>query len=366
MTVRAADATAPPDPAKLDIIVDGDEERAAELFHAWGWTDGLPIVVPTRERVTAMCAGATRYPMESLGDLMPRNAPATVQKIAINAVMAGCVPAHMPVLTAAVEAMQDEDFNLFAVQTTTHPCGLLLIVHGPIADQLGMNAGANCFGQGNRANATLGRAIRLILQNIGGGLPGETDKATQGSPAKYAWCFAENEAESPWPAFRRSLGFGAADSCVTVVGAEGPHNVNDHGSNTGESILNSVAQTMATVGNNNLYVGGDTVIVFGPEHARTIADSGYSREDVQQYLYDHARVHVDRISDQKLAELTSWGGYGDQLEGWGGHIPLVREVAHMRVLVAGGPGKHSSWIPSFAVTFSATRRIETEGAVCTL
>lgn len=365
MTAPTA-AVAPPNADMLEIAVDGDEARAAELFHEWGWTDGLPIVVPTRERVAAMCNGATRYPLEILGSLMPRNAPATVQKVAINAVMAGCVPEHMPVLLAAVEAVQDPEFNLFAVQTTTHPCGVLLIVHGPIASELGMNGGHNCFGQGNRANATLGRALRLILQNIGGSLPGETDKATQGTPAKYTWCFAENEAESPWPSFRESLGFDPSESCVTVVGAEGPHNVNDHGSSAGESILNTMAQTMATVGNNNIYVGGDTYVVFGPEHARTIADSGYSREDVQQYLYDNARVSVDRISDQKLEELTSWGGYGDQLEAWGGRIPLVRGVDQIRVLVAGGAGKHSAWIPTFAVTFSATRRIITEGAICKL
>lgn len=363
MTIAAERHT--PDPDQFEVVIDGDEAEAAEQFHRWGWSDGLPIVVPTRERVNAMCAGATRYPLESLGNLMPRGGPATVQKIAINAVMAGCLPEHMPVLMAAVEAIQDPQFNLFGVQTTTHPCGLMVLVHGPIAAELGMNAGHNCFGPGNRANATIGRAMRLILQNIGGGIPAEVDKATQGSPAKYSFCFAENEAASPWPPLRLSLGFAADDSCVTVAAAEGPHNINDHGSATGDSILNTVAQTMATVGNNNLYVGGDTFVIFGPEHARTVAEGGFTRADVQRYLYEHARVAVDRISPQKLEELSSWGGWAGQIDGWSGRIPLVREVDSIRVLVAGGAGKHSCWIPTFAVTYSATRRIVRESAVCT-
>ena len=355
----------PPDLEQLEIPIAGDEHDAAECFHAWGWTDGLPIVVPTRARVEAMCAGASRYPVESLGNLPPRGGAATVLKIAINAVMAGCLAEHMPVVLAAVEAIQDPQFNLFGVQTTTHPCGILVIVQGPIAAALGMNAGHNCFGPGNRANATIGRALRLVLQNVGGGIPGATDKATQGSPAKYTYCIAENEAASPWPPLRVALGLDVADSCVTVVAAEGPHNVNDHGSTTGASVLNSIAETMATVGSNNLYVGGDTFVVLGPEHARTIAGSGFGREDVQRYLYEHARVAVARISPEKLAELSAWGGWGDKLGEWGGRIPLVRAAESIRVLVAGGAGKHSCWCPTFAVTYSATRRISCDGTVCT-
>ncbi len=344
-------------PQDGEIETEGDELDAANRFCAMGWTDGLPIVVPTRERVDAVCRGGGRDPSENLGNLTPSNAPATLRKIAINAVMAGCSPPQMPVLIAAVEAMLDPEFNLAAIQTTTHPCGVMLVVHGPVAADLGMNAGSNCFGPGNRANATLGRALRLVLQNVGGAVPGATDKATQGSPAKYAYCFAENEAASPWPPFRTSLGFREEDSCVTVVGAEGPHNINDHGSTTGESVLNSLAETMTTVGSNHLYVGGDTYVVFGPEHAQTIAQSGFSREDVQQVLFEKARVSVDRVSKEKLEEVTSWGGFGDRLTEWGDRIPLVREPAHIRILVAGGPGKHSSWCPTFGATFSTTRRI---------
>jgi hypothetical protein len=356
----------PPPAEQLDIEIDGDESDALERFHAWGFTDGLPIVIPTRERVNRMCAGAKHYPLESIGNLAPRNGAATIQKIAINAVMAGCRPEHMPVLEAAVAAMLVPEFNLIGMQTTTHPCGLLAIVQGPVVARLQMNAGHGCMGPGNRANASIGRALRLILQNVGGAIPGATDKATQGSPAKAGFCFAENDAKSPWPPLRTTLGFGLDDSCVTVAAAEGPHNVNDHGSSDGESILNTIAQTMATVGNNNLYVGGDHFVVFGPEHAQAVARSGFSRADVQQYLYKHARVSVDRISAQKLEELTAWGGYAAQLEAWGGRIPLARGAELLRVLVAGGAGKHSCWIPTFAVGYSQSRRIELEKEICLL
>lgn len=358
-------ATAPP-ADRLEIEIEGDEYDAEERFHTWGFTDGLPIVLPTRLRLEQMAAGAKHYSLESLGNLAPRDGAATIQKIAINAVMAGCLPQHMPVLEAAVAAIVQPDFNLIAMQTTTHPCGLLAIVQGPVVEQLEMNCGHGCMGPGNRANSSIGRALRLILQNVGGAVAGTTDKATQGSPAKAGFCFAENEAESPWPPLRTTLGLGLEDSCVTVAAAEGPHNVNDHGSSDGESILNTIAETMATVGSNNLYVGGDHFVVLGPEHAQTVAKSGFSREDVQHYLYQHARVGVDRISAQKLAELTSWGDYAEQLEKWGGRIPLARGAELLRVLVAGGAGKHSCWIPTFAVGYSQTSRIETQKQICLL
>ncbi|MBI5505378.1 MAG: hypothetical protein HY899_11295 [Deltaproteobacteria bacterium] len=357
---------APPPADQLELEIDGDEHDAAERFHAWGFTDGLPIVIPTRERVDRMAAGAKHYPLESLGNLAPRDGAATIQKIAINALMAGCLPEHMPVLEAAISAITEPDFNLIAMQTTTHPCALLAIVQGPVALELEMNFGHGCMGPGNRANSSIGRALRLILQNIGGAIAGFTDKATQGGPAKAGFCFAENEEQSPWPPLRTTLGLGLEDSCVTVAAAEGPHNINDHGSSDGESILNTIAQTMATVGSNNLYVGGDHFVVFGPEHAQAVAKSGFSREQVQRYLFEHARVSVDRVSPQKLAELSSWGGYADQLEAWGGRIPLARGAELLRVLVAGGAGKHSCWIPTFAVGYSQTRRIESEKQICLL
>jgi thioredoxin reductase (NADPH) len=342
------------------VRIDGDEGTAAEHLLAWGWTDGLPVVVPTVERVELMCAASIHAPDDVLGNLAPRGAPLTLQHLAANAVMAGCLPEYMPVLEAAVAAMQEGMFNLFGMQTTTHPCALLVIVHGAIVDRIGMNSGAGCFGPGNRANATIGRAMRLIMTNVGGAIPGETDRATQGSPAKYTWCFAENEAASPWPPYRSNFGLSADESAVTVAAVEGPHNVNDHGSDSGEDVLRTIAGTMTTVGSNTLYRGGDHFVVLGPEHAAVIANSGFTRESAQAYLYEHARIEVERIPPKKLEEATAWGGYAAELAGWGGRIPLARAPEEIRLLVAGGPGKHSSWIPTFGPTYSQTRRIETK------
>ncbi len=357
--------TARPQPSSDERVVriEGDEHEAADQLQAWGWTDGLPIVVPTVARVERMCAGSRGHADDLLGHLAPRGAPLTLRHLAANAVMAGCLPEYMPVLEAAVAAMQEGMFNLFGMQTTTHPCALLVIVHGDMADQIGMNSGAGCFGPGNRANATIGRALRLLMMNVGGALPGETDRATQGSPAKYTWCFAENEAASPWPPYRTLFGLGAAESAVTVAAVEGPHNINDHGSDTGEDVLRTIAGTMATVGANTLYRGGDHFVVLGPEHAAVIANSGFSREAAQAFLYEHARVAVDRIPPKKLEEAASWGSYAGNLEEWGGRIPLARAPEEIRLLVAGGPGKHSSWIPTFGPTYSQTRRIEVASLV---
>lgn len=341
------------------LEIDGDESDAAEQLLSWGWTDGLPIVVPTVGRVEHMCAGSGYAPEHVLGHLAPRGAPLTVRHLAANAVMAGCLPAYMPVLETAVGAMQEGMFNLFGMQTTTHPCALLVIVHGPIASALDMNSGAGCFGPGNRANATIGRALRLVMMNVGGALPGDTDRATQGSPAKYTWCFAENEAASPWPPYRSLLGITGNDCAVTVAAVEGPHNINDHGSDSGEDILRTVAGTMTTVGSNTLYRGGDQFVVLGPEHAAVIANSGFTRETVQAFLYEHARVHVDAIPPKKLEEAAGWGDYAGLLDEWGGRIPIARAQEEIRILVAGGPGKHSSWIPTFGPTYSQTRRIAT-------
>ena len=345
-----------PGPEQLEVGLEGDEDSIQEQLYAWGWTDGLPVVVPTAERVERFCAEAVHGPDELLGTLAPRGAPITTRLLAANAVMAGCLPAYMPVLEAAVAGMIEDGFNLLGMQTTTHPCACLAIVHGPVSDRLQMNSGAGAFGPGNRANGSIGRALRLMMMNVGGALPGSTDRATQGTPAKWTWCFAENDAGSPWEPYHVAVcGLDPAESAVTVAAVEGPHNVNDHNSDSGEQILFTIAETMATPGSNTLYRGGDHFVVLGPEHAAVIANSGFSRADAQAYLYEHARVPVDRIGAKKLEEASGWGGYAAELDGWGGRIPIARAPEEIRILVAGGPGKHSAWIPTFGPTYSQTK-----------
>lgn len=351
---------------QTEISLEGDEASVAEQLYAWGFTDGLPVVAPTTERVARFCAAAHHDADHLLGTIAPRGASLTVRQLAANAVMAGCLPSFMPILEAAVRAMQVPIFNLYGMQMTTHPCALMVLVHGAAAAEAGMNAGAGCMGQGNRANGTIGRAIRLVMMNVGGARPGDgetesaIDRATQGTPAKWSFCFAENEAKSPWEPFRVSVGLAADDSAVTVAAVEGPHNINDHQSDSGEELLFTIAETMATPGANTIYRGGDQFVVLGPEHAEVIAKSGFSRKSAQEYLFQHARVSVDRIGKKKLEEASTWGGYKKRLEEWGGRIPVARAPEDIRILVAGGAGKHSVWLPTFGATYSQTSRIGKE------
>jgi hypothetical protein len=347
----------------LEIADASDEATAAERLQQWGWTDGLPVVVPTPERVERFCAAAVSDPDASLGPIAPRGAELTLRALAANAVMAGCLPEYLPVLEAAVIAMQQPDFNLYGVQMTTHPCALMVVVQGPLAGELGVSGGAGCMGSGHRANGTIGRAVRLVAMNIGGARPGEgeiegdIDRATHGTPAKWSFCFAENQDQSPWPSFATDLGFEPGDSAVTVAAVEAPHNINDHQSTTGENLLRTMAATMAVPGANTVYRGGDQFLAIGPEHARVLADSGFTRRTAQEFLFEHARVDATRVGSEKLEEASLWGGYRLKLEEWGHRVPIARAPEDIRLIVAGGTGKHSAWMPTFAATWSQTVRL---------
>ncbi|MBO0842447.1 MAG: hypothetical protein J2O46_04620 [Nocardioides sp.] len=351
----------------LDIAEADDEYAAAEQLHKWGWTDGLPVVVPTPERVDRFVSAALQDPDAKLGPIAPRGAELTLRGLAANAVMAGCLPEYMPVLEAAVVAMQQPDFNLYGMQMTTHPCALMVVVQGPIADQLGVASGAGCMGAGFRANGTIGRSVRLVAMNIGGARPGEgevagdIDRATQGSPAKWSFCFAENRGDSPWEPFARGFGFEDGDNVVTIGAVEGPHNINDHQSTTAENLLKTFASTMATAGANTAYRGGDQFLAIGPEHAKLLADAGLSRRDVQEFLHEHARVDATRVGAEKLEEASLWGGYRLRLEEWEHRVPTSRLPEDIRIIVAGGTGKHSAWMPTFGATWSASVRLPREG-----
>src|SRR6185503_6456697 len=235
-------------PAATIFTFPGAFEEIDGHYQERGWTDGLPIVPPTERRVHEFLKQTARDPREIVGVLPPRQGEATIEKIAANAVMAGCRPEYLPVILAAIEALADPLFNLDSVQATTHPVATLLVVNGPIARAIGLQAGYNAFGQGFRANVTIGRAVRLVLMNVGGGLPGRGDRATQGTPAKIAYCVAENENESPWEPLHVEAGLPADTSTVTVFGCEGPHNIQDDYSNTALGVLLTVAGAMGQAG----------------------------------------------------------------------------------------------------------------------
>ena len=332
------------------LEVDGDLESVQRLYLERGWSDGLPIVPPTPDRVAAMLDGASKPPDHILGEIPPNWGSATVEKLAINAVMAGCLPEYMPVLTAAVEAICDPVFNLYAIQATTHPCAPLLIINGPIREALDLNSSSGAYGPCWRANATIGRAMRLALLNIGGAYPGVGDMSTQGAPSKFSYCVAENEEENPWHPLHVERGFRADQSTVTVVAGEPPHNINDHSGRSAEDILTIVAGAMAVTGANNAYTGGETLLALGPEHAATIAASGFSKADTIEWLRQRALIPLDRYTEDTLLERYR--------EIPSGPIPMVRDPEDLLVIVLGGPGKHTSWIPTFGgSTHSATREI---------
>ncbi|MBU2053985.1 MAG: hypothetical protein KJ936_12600 [Proteobacteria bacterium] len=329
-------------------------EAVQRLFYLRGWTDGLPIIPPTEERVAQMLERWGGDPDEVVGLVAPRRGEATVKKIAINAAMAGCLPEHLPVVIAATRAMIRSEFGLYGLQTTTHPCTVLVLTNGPLADSLEINAGYNAMGQGKMANAVIGRAIRLVLTNIGGGSPGVLDRSTMGSPAKYSFCFAENEEQSPWEPLHVERGFPKTQSTVTVCGVEGPHNVNDHGSQTGEEVLLTIAGVLATPGTNQIYLGGEPLIVLGPEHAAAVAKSGFSKLDVKRYLFEKARVPVHLISQGNMERFQKlWPQRFANLPEEAS-VPISETPEDIMVIVAGGMGRQSAVIPTFGTTKAVT------------
>ena len=331
----------------------GTHEEIDALYQERGWTDGLPIVPPTEAAVREFLRWTDRDPREVLGVLPPRQGEATVERVAANAVMAGCRPEYLPVVLAGIEALADPLFNLDAIQATTHPVAPLLVVNGPIAREIGLNAGYNAFGQGFRANVTIGRAVRLVLMNVGGGLPGTGDRATQGSPAKIAYCVAENEAENPWEPLHVEAGLPADASVVTAFGCEGPHNIQDHFSATGLGILLTVAGAMGQGGSNNLLGRGWPLPSLGPEHAATIARDGYTKKQVKEFLFEHARFPLARLGAEYRRQQIARHHVVDSPDTL---LPIVRAADDISVIVVGGAGKHSCWQPTFGDGTRFTRR----------
>jgi hypothetical protein len=262
----------------------GDAEDETEAMYARGWSDGLPLVPPTPERVARMCAGTTRDPADVVAIVPPDLVECTVEKVAINAVMAGCRPEYMPVVLTAIEAACTDEFNIHGLLATTWFAGPLVVVNGPIARNIGMNSGVNALGQGNRANATIGRALQLVIRNVGGGRPGEVDRATLGNPGKYTFCFAEDEAGSPWESLAVERGVAPSANAVTLFAAEGVRGVVDQLSRTPESLARSLAACLRTVAHPKNAFIWDAVLVISPEHGRVFKAAGWSKVRLREEL----------------------------------------------------------------------------------
>jgi hypothetical protein len=327
------------------------------FFEEKGWTDGLPIIPPTEERVEQMLAAAKSKPQEIIGVVPPRWAPATIEKIAVNAVMAGCLPQYMPLLIAAVEALTDPKLNLYALQATTGGPAIMLIVNGRIRKQLDINGGSNVLGEGWRANATIGRCIRLIQRNIGGSYPGTTCKATLGWPGKYSLCIAENEEASPWEPLHVDRGFDANQSTITAISADGSVRTSDLDSTKAKGVLTNFAHRMEGPS------GPEAIMVICPEHARIIAGDGFSKNDVKQFIWERAAYRMKDLPDETFAQRVK--RRPDLQLTRESVIPVTDKPEDILIVVAGGDGSQSQYIhvwgqstPEGGTTRSVTKAIQ--------
>jgi hypothetical protein len=273
----------------------GEDEDVAEAMFARGWSDGLPLVPPTEERVLHMLDGTSRDPQEVLGLVPPALAAATVEKIAINAVMAGCKPEYLPVVLAAVEAVLDDKFAMHGVLATTQMAGPVVVVNGPIRRQIGMNAKGNALGQGNRANSSIGRALQLVIRNIGEGRPQEVDRATLGNPGKLSYCFAEDEEGSCWEPLSVERGVKPGTSAVTVFAGFGLQGVIDQKSRDPESLARSMAESLKAIQSVKLAPACDAILVVCPEHERTFRNAGWSKARLYEELYKLCEIPGEEL-----------------------------------------------------------------------
>ncbi len=266
-----------------------------EAMYDRGWSDGLPVVPPTEARVLRMLEGTSRAPDDIVSIVPPDLVECTVEKVAVNAVMAGCRPDYLPVVLAAVEGACTDEFNMHGLLATTMPVGPILIVNGPIRHEIGMNSGFNLLGQGNRANNTIGRALQLVIRNVGGGKPGGVDRATQGSPSKIGLCFAEDEEGSPWESFAQSRGFDPDVSTVTLFPGEGPRLLFDQKSRRAESLTKHFAEMLRANTSPRMLMQFDTVIVLSPEHMNRFRDAGWDRARFLDELRSHLLIDGDSV-----------------------------------------------------------------------
>ncbi len=318
-----------------------DSGEAIEFFYRQGWTDGLPIVPPTPERVREFLTYSGNLPGDILGMIPARNRVITAEKVAINAVMAGCLPNYMPVIVAAIEAMCQEPFNLHGITATTGGTAPLMIVNGSVAQQLNINGGVNCFGPGVRANATIGRAIRLILMNVGGAIPGVLDKACLGHPGKYSYCIAEDEENNSWDEpLSVERGIPREISAVTVFAGEAPHFVNSQAGGTGERLVGSIVNTMM----GTLYRGGSWVLVLAGEHTTIFRKEGWTKNQIRQAIYDRAT--------RSMADFKRLFGMADSLitaQDADVVVHSIEKLDDLLIITAGGKaGGFSAVIPPWA------------------
>jgi hypothetical protein len=317
-----------------------DTVDAIEFCYEKGWTDGLPVIPPTPDRVLAMLEAVGLDPQHQVAYIAHRAVAITAEKVAINAVLAGCKPEYMPVVLAAIEGIGDPAWSYHGPGTSTGGAAVLILVNGPIARELDINAGDNLFGPGWRANATIGRAVRLIMRNVCGSRPGTLDRSTLGHPGKLSYVIAENEAESPWPPLHVERGFRPEQSAVTVMAAEAPHQFYNQLSKTAEGILTTLCDDMRISGN----VAGQPqyMVILAGEHTRTIADDGWTKAQIREFIFEHTRNAVAHL--KQTHRMAGEVNPGDETR----MRPLVESPDDSLIVAAGGrAGAFSAYIPGW-------------------
>ena len=341
------------------IELSGSMARINDYFHEQGWTDGLPVIPPTEDLVLEMLEASPLPAKGVLGVIPPLNGTVTVEKTAINSVMAGCSPDYFPVVLAAVKAVLQPQFNVGSITTTTGGAAPVVIVSGTVAASLGIHGGTAVFGSGHRANATIGRALRLTMRNLGGATADTMEKSTQGWPGKYTMCFAENHEANPWEPLHVDLGFPLSASTVTVVAARGITTVVEDTERRGQGILDTLISSMKSPGISGYTYqsrGASPVVVLGPQHAHEIAAAGFSRRDVREYIFQNARLPLGEVKGRGHYSSRSWPPeFENQSDDF--MIPLVLDPDKLILVVAGGDGGHSSWFPAWSATQVATEVI---------
>ena len=318
-------------------------EDEFESMFTRGWTDGLPVIPPTPERVLRMLTGTTRSPQDIVAIAPPNLVELTIEKIAINAVMAGALPEYLPWIITALEAVCNDEFNMHGVLATTMPVGPVIICNGPGTKAIGMNSGVNVFGQGNRANLTIGRAVQLTIRNVGGGKPGEVDRATHGNPGKLSFCFAEDEAGSPFGTLAQERGIAPQQNAVTVFAGEGPRCVVDQAARTPEQLTNSFAACLRATHHPKSVLSFDAILVVSPDHSRVYAEAGWDREKILSELY--ARLNIPGTELVKGAHDMAEGlpaKFADRT------VPKFKAGGILLAHAGGGAGLFSSIIGGWA------------------
>jgi thiol-disulfide isomerase/thioredoxin len=324
---------------RIDVAAAEDD---IEMMFTRGWTDGLPVVPPTEERVMRMLTGTTRAPADVVATVPPDLFDITVEKVAIAAVMAGCLPEYLPWVLTAVEAACTDEFNAHGLLATTMPVGPVIVCSGPGTRAIGMNSGGNALGQGNRANATIGRALQLVIRNFGGGRPGEVDRATHGGPGKFTFCFAENDVESPYGTLAGEHGIAAGTDALTLFAGEGPRCVVDQLSRTPDSLARSLAACLQAMHHPKLVLGFDAILVMGPEHARVF--DGMARDEIVAAIGAHlVRRGAELIRGADGIAEGIPEGFADVPE-----VPKFRPGGLMLTYAGGGAGLFSEIIGGWA------------------